>query len=699
MFELMRRRLFVKLGTLMLLTVAFGFAASCAVSSNKQRRVLEAEHRRAAGMFAQSLAAGLRTSMLTGDPLKTQELIREAKGDLAAQGLKSVRVFAANGDEVFAPKGPAPDRAALAAPLRTALATRKAQEGPSWLLPVEHEERCAKCHEAGEGLRGVLEIAPSARARGAEVDSEVLTAAMRAGFVQLMTARRSKQLDDYFKDVREKVPAIANVLVYDVFGTLAFGSESVAGCAAPPTPDVVDAIESKIPRVQHKNGFYTRIIPLENQNRCHNCHDAKEPMRGALVVTTRDAAAAMDRTLGQLSDLSVRHIMLSGLGRLTTGFLDEVAATGAVSTLRLYDAEGRLHHDAVTHAKPPAEVGRALAGASPFQGPVGDDLFLFVQPLDNKRECQRCHGAGMSLRGAIEIAIDTREAARTRRELRAQTVAAAALTMFFVALALYLAVRTFVLRPVAGLSEVADRIGHGDLEVTAQVRSNDEMGRLAQRLNEMIAGLKQRLNLSKLVSRSAFEAAASPQTIRRGGQRKHVVVLFSDIRGFTAYSEKRQPEEVVTMLNTYLQAQAEVVTHHGGDIDKFVGDELMALFTGDGAEARAIQAAVGMVDAVRALNARRGLTDGIAIGVGISAGPAIVGAMGAEARMDYTAIGDTVNLGARLCSNATAWQVLVSAPVRDGAGAVAGIAYDALEPLKVKGKEQPVALFAARRGS
>jgi adenylate cyclase len=141
------------LGMLMIVTVAAGFTASCAVSSSKQRQVLEEEHRRAAGLFAQSLAAGLRSSMLTGDPLKTRELIRDAKGDLAAKGLKSVRVFAANGDEVFAPKGLPPERGSLAPPLRDALATRAPQSASSWFLPLAHEERCSKSVKMVESVR------------------------------------------------------------------------------------------------------------------------------------------------------------------------------------------------------------------------------------------------------------------------------------------------------------------------------------------------------------------------------------------------------------------------------------------------------------------------------------------------------------------------------------------------------------------
>ncbi|MEO6575275.1 MAG: adenylate/guanylate cyclase domain-containing protein, partial [Polyangiaceae bacterium] len=113
---------------------------------------------------------------------------------------------------------------------------------------------------------------------------------------------------------------------------------------------------------------------------------------------------------------------------------------------------------------------------------------------------------------------------------------------------------------------------------------------------------------------------------------------------------------------------------------------------------RAVRCAVDMIEAVRTLNEGRSL-DGVAIGVGINAGAAIVGAMGSEDRMDFTAIGDTVNLGARLCSNAGRWQVLVSNEVREKVGDRKDLSFTPLDPLTVKGKAQPVPVFAVEATS
>ena len=173
-----------------------------------------------------------------------------------------------------------------------------------------------------------------------------------------------------------------------------------------------------------------------------------------------------------------------------------------------------------------------------------------------------------------------------------------------------------------------------------------------------------------------------------------MTVLFTDIRGFTAYSETVAPETVVEMLNRLLQAQADVVEKHGGDIDKFVGDEIMAVFQGHEAEARALRCGLDMIDAV--VSARRE-GESLAIGVGIANGEMIYGPIGSHRRMDFTVIGDVVNTGARLCSAAAPGQVIASASIRHEAGDLTDISFEDVEPLKLKGKREPFAVYRVTR--
>src|SRR5690606_1565765 len=164
----------------------------------------------------------------------------------------------------------------------------------------------------------------------------------------------------------------------------------------------------------------------------------------------------------------------------------------------------------------------------------------------------------------------------------------------------------------------------------------------------------------------------------------------------TAFSEAVAPEAVVEMLNRVLDAQARVVHRHGGDIDKFVGDELMAVFQGERAEERAVRAAVEMVAAV---HEARVAGESFAVGVGVAAGEVVYGAMGSEERMDFTVIGDVVNTGARLCSSALGDQVLVTEAVARAAASLQEIELVPHAPLEVKGKRAAVPVFEARRRS
>ena len=142
-----------------------------------------------------------------------------------------------------------------------------------------------------------------------------------------------------------------------------------------------------------------------------------------------------------------------------------------------------------------------------------------------------------------------------------------------------------------------------------------------------------------------------------GGSRHQLAVLFTDIRGFTPCSEKREPEDVISMLNRYLGFQAEIVPQHEGSVDKFVGDEMMALFTGDHALDHAVACALHIMQRIEQEQESDPVP--LHIGVGINYGPATLGNMGARDRMDYTAIGATVNLGARLLQVATPGQILL----------------------------------------
>src|SRR5260221_315554 len=197
------------------------------------------------------------------------------------------------------------------------------------------------------------------------------------------------------------------------------------------------------------------------------------------------------------------------------------------------------------------------------------------------------------------------------------------------------------------------------------------------------------------------------QLIERGGiegagQQREVTLLFSDIRGFTSLSEKRRPEEVVALLNRYFSLQVDVVFRHGGSLDKFIGDCIMALWGAplddrDHAR-RAVACALDMADTLAVFKREfgEGATD-FDVGIGVHSGPAVVGLIGSEKRREYTAIGDTVNLASRIegLTKDAKRRILVS---RDTMEQCAD-AFDFVScgTFPVKGRAQPVELFEPRR--
>jgi adenylate cyclase len=192
----------------------------------------------------------------------------------------------------------------------------------------------------------------------------------------------------------------------------------------------------------------------------------------------------------------------------------------------------------------------------------------------------------------------------------------------------------------------------------------------------------------------------NPDSFRLGGVNQIITVLFADIRGFTAYSENEKPEKVVRLLNRYFSAMSELIFAHGGTLDKYTGDGLMALFgapTATPEDAKnALKTAVAMQKRMEILN-RELEAEGfgrIAVGIGLHTGEAIIGYIGSEQRSEYTAIGDTVNLASRLESSALGGQILISEATAYASENLFPMINH--EPLQVKNRTQPVNLFEVR---
>ncbi len=191
--------------------------------------------------------------------------------------------------------------------------------------------------------------------------------------------------------------------------------------------------------------------------------------------------------------------------------------------------------------------------------------------------------------------------------------------------------------------------------------------------------------------------------LERGGREQLTTILFSDIRGFTDWSERHEPSYIVEVLNEYFELMVEAIHRHHGTLDKFMGDGIMALF---GAPLsykndvfNAVTCAMDMMRMLEVFNARlaKRTRDRIGMGIGINTGPAIVGYMGSTKSMEYTAIGDSVNLASRLCGVAKAGEVIISTSTyREVAHQISA---HAMAPVRVKGKAQPVEVYRLDLGN
>jgi adenylate cyclase len=254
-----------------------------------------------------------------------------------------------------------------------------------------------------------------------------------------------------------------------------------------------------------------------------------------------------------------------------------------------------------------------------------------------------------------------------------------------------------VVAPIAKLEEATGRVGRGDLDTRAAVFTTDETGELARSFNTMVAGLAERERIREAfgtyVDREVAEHILREGT-DLGGEEVEVTMMFLDVRDFTGFAERAAAHEVVAALNRLFELVVPIIHAHGGHVDKFVGDGLLAVF---GAPRRsddhADQALAAALEVAAA--AGRELGDELEIGVGLNSGTVVAGNVGGAGRLEFSVIGDAVNVAARVeaATRHTGDAILVSEHTRRllrGSGAK----LEERPQVPLKGKRRAVALYA-----
>lgn len=346
------------------------------------------------------------------------------------------------------------------------------------------------------------------------------------------------------------------------------------------------------------------------------------------------------------------------------------------------------------------QVGRRLvrppelppAGPAPivttYRSPTLGRIIDFAEPLEF---------SGVRL-GALYLGFSEHPIAAALGRARQRALFITAL-MVAVGIGGAVVLATLLSRPIFRLVQGTRAIAAGDFGVNLAVTSRDEIGLLTTSFNDMARSLREKEMIKRAFTRYVArevveEILKDPEHLALSGERREATVLFCDLRGFTPLSERLSPEQVVGLLNEFYTLAIETTFEHDGTLDKFMGDAVMAVF---GAPIphpdhalRAVRTALAMRQRLEAFNAdraRRGL-ETIGAGIGVSVGEVVAGTVGTEDRMEYTVIGDSVNLAARLEANAKAGQILIShrtwERVRDH------VETRPLGPIKVKGKEEEV---------
>jgi class 3 adenylate cyclase len=293
----------------------------------------------------------------------------------------------------------------------------------------------------------------------------------------------------------------------------------------------------------------------------------------------------------------------------------------------------------------------------------------------------------------------------TGERQQAEIVVDAASAVIGLTISAYFVSRS-LLRPIGVLSRAMTRVAEGDLEVRAPVTSNDEIGALTGRFNAMIEGMREREQLRETFGRYVDESVAATILRRqkseggqgaRSGETGEATILFSDIAGFTTIAEYLTPAELVGALNDYLETVLAPIREHGGVVHTFIGDGLFASFNMPLAcESHAVAAVRAALDIQRAVGSRTFGDQGVALAtrIGISTGPVIGGDIGAGKRMNFTLLGDTVNLAARLeeLNKQYGTRILVSQSTRAACGET--FRFDSLGSVTVRGRSESVAIFS-----
>jgi len=405
-------------------------------------------------------------------------------------------------------------------------------------------------------------------------------------------------------------------------------------------------------------------------------HEARERL---LFMATNLADNARDAVLAQ-EELVVDQLLRT------------IAQQPGVGTARVVDEQG-----AVIGSSDPEDEGRKVKRLATAEPVVilreGDSLAVFV----------RMRFSDVDI-GEAQVALDLGSIIGPVLATTALDIALASSALLILGILIAFAMSARITQPLRRLRLAVNALAAGDTSARVPVTTRDEVADLTVAFNEMSRNLHEKERVESAFRRYVSdhvlrEVLENPEKIQLHGERREVTVLFIDIRKFTRLTTEMGPERLMAYLNSALGLITNRLLDHGATVDKYLGDAVLAYFgtpihTPDHPQ-RAVACAIAIQRSIREHNAKME-TSGepfqrLDVGIGIQTGEVVVGNVGSELKMDYTAIGDAVNVASRLQALAKAGEILITGTTLERVGDL--VETHALGPHELEGREEPVDLY------
>ena len=688
-----------------------GFGGYVIYSLKSETNALLKQHRQRSHLFSETLISGIRNIMLSGRAPYVRAFIEEAREEFNKIG--EFHLFNNKSEEIFPATNPHISIPIKNDEIKQTLIEKTYTDN---FHPLKNEKSCQTCHADGASIRGTVKLDFKQNSNWERGLLQVVDNAFKA----IMLSGQGKFADILLSEVNQ-LDGIDLVQVYDKEGMyVAFGNDD-REVDEEILENILDEFHNSNDYWSPRNKDKFHFSPLPNMESCHVCHSPNAKLQGILAMDVQAEIVTKDQVI-ETAIIGLKNLMQLQRASYVGVYIDEIRKLPFVENFQVFD-NGNIVDEGFRELWVPnpdyeiitvdSTVSHLVASNnnvnnSEIKQTEYEESIVDIQhltqmvPIMNNEKCQACHGPpakGTALyksqidkwkvRSVVKVSTSMKDIQNEIQKNKQASIIVGFIMFVIVAILIRAFMRITILKPLDIIGDVADKIGAGDLSVNAHIKSQDEIGVLATRINGMIKGLQERLHLTKFVSGEAVSAVkeAGLGGLKLGGERRKVTIMETDIRGFTSLSEKKQPEEIVTLINRYLDKQTEVIKKHDGDIDKFVGDAVLAVFMGENMADNAVRCSLEIQREIAKLN--KELNGNTMIGIGINTGPVVMGPVGSVDRMDYTVIGDHVNLACRLCDAAEPGEIIISKNTKEH------LSYDKFtlikkDPVKLKGKEMPV---------